>query len=569
MAKPILPPVERCVRSARRRLFGQIVLNQLGLATGIALIAAASWLLAFPYVWESGPVSARWGICGGLIALGLVVGLFRAIRQRPSREAAAMTLDQRFELRERITTVLSLDPVLQKTSAGQAVMADAEEHAAKLQIASKFRVGPGRRALFLPLQIAAVIAIAFFYDPAVNSGTAGGKTDDEQAKINEDEAKMKQPNARPFIKPPAERANKSEELKALETELNKLYAEANKETPTEKEKPELLREKVERIANAEDQLRKREEQAAEKFQKLQEQMNKLTALDQGEERQEGPGKDFEEALSKGDLQKAIDEADKLKKKLKDKKLDEKQQQQLKDELKNFEQKMDKLTREQEQKKKELKDLIAKAKQEGRDAETLERELKNLMDNMEVPKELQELATAMKKCKSALDKNNLEEAAEQLGEVSKQLGEMDRELQDLEDIEEHLQNLKQMKKEACKNCDGEGKCKGKEGEKDDADGYAEGASGRRKENKDALTKKGDDERVRGGFDPRGRKTYGGATTGQAFKKKSSVEMAGEIQQAVQDAPEAMEVQRLPKAAKEMVKEYFEKLGGQTPKKPQDK
>lgn len=70
-------------------------------------------------------------------------------------------------------------------------------------------------------------------------------------------------------------------------------------------------------------------------------------------------------------------------------------------------------------------------------------------------------------------------------------------------------------------------------------------------------------MRGGFDPRGRKTYAGATNGPAFKKASSAEMSKDIEQAVQEAPEAVEVQRLPRAAKEMVKEYFEKLGGQVP------
>ena len=41
------------------------------------------------------------------------------------------------------------------------------------------------------------------------------------------------------------------------------------------------------------------------------------------------------------------------------------------------------------------------------------------------------------------------------------------------------------------------------------------------------------------------------------------MAGDIRQAVQDAPDAVEVQRLPKAARDLVKEYFEKLGNQAP------
>jgi hypothetical protein len=181
------------------------------------------------------------------------------------------------------------------------------------------------------------------------------------------------------------------------------------------------------------------------------------------------------------------------------------------------------------------------------------------------KEMQELAQSLKAARQALEMKDFDGLSEQLGNVSKQLGDIQDELQDLEDIEEHLQNLKQMKKEGCKECEGQGqdKEKGDSGHQDNAQGYAEGATGRRPENKDAKTKEGEEKRIRGFFDPRGRKTYGGATNGPAFKKASSAEMSKEIEQAVQEAPEAVEVQRLPKAAKEMVKEYFEKLGGQAP------
>jgi len=225
--------------------------------------------------------------------------------------------------------------------------------------------------------------------------------------------------------------------------------------------------------------------------------------------------------------------------------------------------VDKATREQKEKEKKLKDLIDQAKRENRDAEALERELKNLQKDQQMTKEMQELAKALKQAKQSLDQNDLEGLADQLAQVGKQLGDIDEELKDLDDIEEHLQNLRQMKKEGCEQCKGEGKKKGEGGDKDDATGYAEGATGRRPENKDAQTQAGEEQRVRGFFDPKGRKLYGGSTTGPAFKKASSVEMAGDIRQAVQEAPEAVEVQRLPKAAKEMVKEYFEKLGNQAP------
>ena len=44
-------------------------------------------------------------------------------------------------------------------------------------------------------------------------------------------------------------------------------------------------------------------------------------------------------------------------------------------------------------------------------------------------------------------------------------------------------------------------------------------------------------------------------------KPGTELVGEIQQAAQQAPDAIEVQRIPKAARDMAKGYFKNLGGQ--------
>ena len=64
-----------------------------------------------------------------------------------------------------------------------------------------------------------------------------------------------------------------------------------------------------------------------------------------------------------------------------------------------------------------------------------------------------------------------------------------------------------------------------------------------------------------FDPKGKKIFDGFAPGLNFRGKSSVEMEGEIKQAAQEAPEAIEGQRYPKGAKDMVKGYFNNLGGQ--------
>ncbi|HJZ93043.1 MAG TPA: hypothetical protein VKE40_19360 [Gemmataceae bacterium] len=565
MARPNSSPLETRVRQARRRLLTQSLLNRIGVALGLALASGILWFLIEPLVLPGAAPSLKWIVLGSATGLGVSIALWMTLRAVPSSLSAALAIDQRFDLKERVTTAVGLTAQDQSSPAGQALLADTNARLERVAVGGKFPVRIGWRALFLPAQGVAIALLAL-YPPPVLTMIAGGSTkgDDEQAKPDETVSAHKQAPPRTFVKPPAERPNKSEELKALEAELEKLYAEHNKEGGLEKEKPDqVLRERQEKIAKAEEQLRKREKEMAEKFQRLQEQMDKMTELEQGEARNEGPAKDFEDALAKGDLKKAQEEVDRLQKKAKDKKLDQKEQQQLKKELQDMENRIDRLTREQEKKKEKLKDLIDKAKKENRDAETLERELKNLEKDLQTTKEMQELAKALKGAKQALDMNDFDGLSEQLGEVAKQLGGIQDELQDLEDIEEHLQNLKEMRKEACEKCKGEGKEKSPPGHNDDATGYAEGATGRRPENKDAKTKAGDEQRIRGFFDPKGRKTYGGATAGPAFKKATSMEMAGEIRQAVQEAPEAPDLQRFPRAAQDMVKEYFEKLGGQAP------
>jgi len=557
-------PLASRILQARRRLFIQTLLNRLGLALGIALGLGLLWFILGPVLLPHGPVWLKWAVLGGAAGLGAVLALWSSIRSAPTPLSAALAIDQRFDLMERVTTALTLSPHDQTSAAGMALLDDTNTRLEKVAVKGQFPVRMSWRGLFIPAQ-AIAIAILALYPPAILTTLAGGdgKKDDEKGAVDAPEERTKPIASRPFVRPPAERTNKSDELRQLEAELDKLYAEHNKEVGPNNEKPEQVRQRQEKIASAEEKLRKREQEMAEKFQKLQEQMDKLTELDNGEARRDGPAKDLAEALNKGDLKKAQEEADRLKKKAKDKKLDEKDQQQLKQQLKDMEDKVDKLQREQKEKKQKVKDLIEKAKKENRDADSLERELKKLETEEQMPKEMKDLANSIKGAKQALDQKDFDGLADKLGEMSKQLEGMQDELQDLEDVQEHLQNMKQMKKEGCKECEGEGKDKGTPGNKDNAKGRGEGASGDRPENKDAKGKEGEEKRVRGFFDPKGRKAYGGSTTGPAFKKASSAEMSGEISQAVQEAPEAVEVQRLPKAAKEMVKEYFEKLGGQAP------
>src|SRR5262249_30762748 len=91
-----------------------------------------------------------------------------------------------------------------------------------------------------------------------------------------------------------------------------------------------------------------------------------------------------------------------------------------------------------------------------------------------------------------------------------------------------------------------------------DGSPVPASGRRPLS-DPMATKSFEAKQKSPFDPKGKKLFDGYAPGQSFRKKTSAEMAGEVRQAAQEAPEAIEQQRIPKPARDMAKGYFRNFG----------
>lgn len=557
-------PIERSVRAARRRLFLQTLLNRLAVGWAGALLLGLGWLLAEPWLLDTPPDRLKWYVVGGLAAAGTLLAVVLAVRATPTRAAAALELDARFGLKERVTTALGLRPDEAATPAGRAVVTDAAAKVAPLAVRSKFPVRMPRESLTVPALAGCLALAAVFYHP--NTARTGdpeagpdGKKLDPLAVVQQQDPKKGVPVVKP--KPPErlDRADKSEKLKDLEGELDKMLEKFAKDPDAEK--PEKQREKVTELTALEEKVKKFNEEKIDKLARAEQQLRQLDKLNRDQEFADGPAKEFNDALAKGDLKKAQDEVEQLKKKARDKKFDEKDQEKLARQLDKMKNEMEKLARNKEREEK-LKDLINKAKKEGRDAEALERELDGIKQEAKQAGEaMEELAQKLSKAKQAAEKGDLEELANQLESAGKELKEMGADLQDIEDAEEYLQRLKGEKGEACKKC-GDGKCNGK-GEKD-SDEWNNGGigAGKRPENKDAQTAS-QDERLKGLFDPRGKKSYGGSTRGQAFNKRTTADLGTEIREAVQEAPQAADGQRLPRDARDAVKEYFQNLGGQTP------
>jgi len=561
----VLAPIERSVASARRRLFLHTLVNRIALGWVIALGVGIAWMMAEPWVQSevtfNFPKDLSWYVIAGSVALATVIATAFAVRATPTKPVVALELDTRFGLRERVTTAYGLDGPALESSAGQAVLADASARVEKLRVGEKFPVQPRWHSWLIPVLAVGVAAVFFFYEPDTARSLAA--EDEASAAKAAEAAKLAKQDPKKVgtftkqNKPPEleDRNDKSEKLKDLENELNEMIKKMDNDP--NRETPEKLREKVAELTTAADKLKKFQQDQIEKLAKMEKQLEQLDRLNKDPDFKDGPAKDLNDALSKGDLKEAKKDIDELKKKLKDNKLSKEDQEKLAKQLDKMKDEMQKLQRNKDREE-QLKKLIDKAKQEGKDAEALERELKEMQANSkEAAETAKQLSEQFQKAKEALDKGDLEQAAQELEKAGKSLEEIEGELKDLEDAQDYLQRLKKEREAACKACEGKD---GKNGRKDMASGQGQ-ASGDRPETDSPGSS--EDARIKGLFDPRGKKSYGGSTKGNAFKKATTADLGSAISEAAQEAPKATDSQRLPRDAKDTVKEYFQNLGGQTP------
>ena len=107
MAKSNVSPLTQQLARVHRRLLLQSLVNSLIWFWAGAILLAAAWILVQRFALDQLQVWVTWVVAGGIVALGtitaLVVGAFRA----PSRLAAALSLDSKFGLKERVTTSLT------------------------------------------------------------------------------------------------------------------------------------------------------------------------------------------------------------------------------------------------------------------------------------------------------------------------------------------------------------------------------------------------------------------------------------------------------------------------------
>ena len=314
----------------------------------------------------------------------------------------------------------------------------------------------------------------------------------------------------------------------MEREFEKLIKE-----PLEGKNEEKIRERINQMRDLAEKMKERMEGLKEKTEKtdaLKKQLEKL-GLDKENALKEGAAKDLEDALIKGDFNKAKAALDKLAKELKNDKLDAAQQKDLAEQMKKLGDKLQKLME-----KDDLPQELKKQLDEGKiNKEQFDKAMKQFQD-------LQELADKLGDAQDALAKGDAKKAGEKLDELGNRLGETELTEQEIRDL---LRDQGEIDDATRIMMSGMGE--GDEDGDEEGDGMGKGKrpGGRRRANPNDPNSKIKDERTRIQLDPKGTQRMTGYSRGGTFNKVPARDVGSALKQAAQDGPDALDRQRPPR------------------------
>jgi len=549
--------IKRQVGRARRRLVLEQFFRVVGWSLFTSLLLAAIGL-AIPRIWVIGIEQPAWdwSWIGGGVGVGLVMAAIWTYVIRRSRLDAAIELDRRFGLKERVSSTLALTPDERGSDIGKALMTDAIRRVERIDVREQFRVSPTWR-LVLPLAPAiAVIVLALLPNAATKTAEATTQPPAEIKKQIKTATQKLQEKLRESQKKAEEMGLKDTDvLKEVNRELDKLVSK-----DTADRKDALL--KINDLAK-EIEKRKQELGGADKMRK---------ELDKLKDIAKGPADKMAEALKEGDFGKAQEEMKKLNEELKAGKLSKEDQEKLAKQLEQMKEKMQQAMQDQKEARERLQQQIEQKLAEGNigEAAKMQQQLDKMNENAKDQQQMmQQLADKFGEAAKALQEGgDPKEAAKQLEKLAQDLEKMQEQLDQLANLEDVLDQLADAKDAMkCANCQGEGcsQCQGDGTGKDD-DKMGKNGNGKNARNRGRGQGLREEEETDKSFydtrvaaDPKaGQSVRIGDASGPNKAGKSQEAIKEEIRASLAKEPDALEDVTLPRDQRENAKQYFERL-----------
>lgn len=432
------------VSRARRRLWLELFLNRL-VTCLYCSITLALIALAIPKVVAIEDLPERWTLwcaMAGLVA-GFLSALFWTLIDGSSEIDAAVELDRRFDLRERVSSSLALSPEDINSPAGQALLADAARSVGRLEVTSRFGIQIPRKC-WLPLL---TTCLAFFIVSFFGNHEAHSSVDPHAAAHTKEQRENVSKTLRERL---AEKRKLAAEKGLKEAEG--LFGQLEKETEKlAKAKDADRKRTLVKLNDLASELAKRREQLGGN-KELRKQLAKLNNLNQG------PADKMAEAMKKGNWQQASQELEKLKKQLAEGKLDEAAKQALMKQMQQMQERLAKSAKAQAEAMEDLKKQIAKQQEAGNLAEAgeLQQKLEQMQKQKNQADKLSQLGSQMGALQDAMKKGDNGKAARAMSDMMQQMDQLAQEMQEGELLTAAMDQL-QMAKDAmaCQECQGMG------------------------------------------------------------------------------------------------------------------
>jgi hypothetical protein len=541
--------IRKQVARARRRLWLELLLNRLIRCWFVTLLAAAV-AIAVPKLVAIESLPTWWTAAwfGGALGVGLVVALSWTWLHGRSELDAAMEIDRRFQLKERIASSLSLPPEVTDTPAGRALVSDALRAIGRLEIDQRFRIDLGRAA-WLPLgpALLALLLIAF--------------VDNKQAQSSPD---------------PASAKLTKQELNNTTESLRKQLVERRKEAAKQglKEAEALLLEmdkSVEKLAAKNNVDRK---QALVKLNDLASQLNERREKLGGDNElkkqlagmkdfSRGPADKLVEAMKSGQWDKAKQELENLKKQVESGKLDDASKKELQQQMKQLQEKLEQAASDRKAAIDELKKQVAEQKKKGNLAEAgqLQQKLDQLQKQQRQSQQLGQLAKQLAQAQQAMQQGDQQAAAKAMEQMLQQLDQMKQQMNEGDMLDAAMDQLEMAKNAmGCKECMGmgceacQGGLNGKFGKTGNGMGPGQGYGPRPDEKNDVAFR---DSQVK-----QNARAGAAVITGEADGPNIRGDVREEIKQEMasqgSEPADPLIIEQLPKTQRENAEEYFNRL-----------
>lgn len=548
--------LRRQVQRAQRRLILEQFLSRLVWCL-FAAFAVAAVAIAVPKVFVVNGLPANWSAIwlGSAAGAGVLAAAVWTWLVRRNELDAAIEIDLRFNLKERVSSSLSLAPADVDSEAGRALVSDAMRRIERVEVGEKFRVGLDRRG-WLPL-VPAVLAftLVLFVEDRTAKSSAQTKVDPQVQKVVKNTTNQ-------VLKKLEEKKKEAEEkgLKDAENLFKKLEKSAEdleKKSDVDRKKALVkLNDLAKELAD-----RKRQIGGEDGLQKQFEKLNNLS---------KGPAENLNDALKNGDLKKAMEELEKLQEQIKAGNLDEEAVKKLQEQLKQMKEQLSQAAQNHQQAMEELQNKLDEQRKAGNTAAAakLQEQLDKLMQNQPQMNALQKMAQQLGQCQQCMQQGDQQGAAQAMQQLAQQLGQMQQDLDEMQMLDAMMMQISDAKGSMnCANCNGQGcaMCQGM-GQmsnqfSQNPGGMGLGAGrgrGPRPEEENNVNFRDSQVRASPG---RGRAVIKGEIDGPNIKGAVLEAIKEEMTAAEAQEADPLVNQRLPRSHREHAEEYFNALRNQ--------